>query len=136
MASRRLEDLHPDLLPLCKELVLQCQHEGIDILVTCTFRSPQEQDRLYAQGRQLPGPIVTNAKGGQSAHNYMFSDGRFASKAFDVVPLRGGKCVWGTQGHDLDIWKKVGEIGVNLGLDWYGETGSKFIEFPHFQLKE
>lgn len=136
MSSRRLEDLHPDLLPLCKEFVTQCQQQGIDILITCTFRSPEEQDRLYAQGRKTPGAIVTNAKGGQSEHNYMMSNGKFASKAFDVVPLRGGKCIWGTEGHDLEIWQTVGKIGMDLGLNWYGAPGSKFKEFPHFALKE
>jgi len=136
MASRRLEDLHPDLMPLCKEHIAQCQHEGIDIIITCTFRSPEEQNRLYGQGRTSPGAIVTNAKGGQSAHNYMLPNGKFASKAYDVVPLRGGKCIWGTKGHDGEIWKKVGEIGMNLGLNWYGAPGSKFLEYAHFQLKE
>ncbi len=33
------------------------------------YRSIAEQNRLYAQGRTLPGPIVTNARGGQSNHN-------------------------------------------------------------------
>lgn len=34
------------------------------------YRSFEEQDALYAQGRTTPGDIVTNAKGGESAHNY------------------------------------------------------------------
>lgn len=35
------------------------------------FRSFAEQDKLYAQGRTNKSkPIVTNARGGYSAHNY------------------------------------------------------------------
>lgn len=34
------------------------------------FRTFAEQDALWKQGRESPGHIVTNAKGGQSAHNY------------------------------------------------------------------
>ena len=34
------------------------------------FRSIPEQARLYAQGRTVPGPIVTKAPPGLSFHNY------------------------------------------------------------------
>lgn len=39
-------------------------------MVTEGYRSGARQDQLYAQGRTRPGEIVTNAKAGQSAHNY------------------------------------------------------------------
>ena len=35
-----------------------------------TYRSFDEQNHLYAQGRTKPGKIVTYAKGGQSYHNF------------------------------------------------------------------
>lgn len=48
---------------LCQELPPEWgPHQG--------FRSPEEQDLLYLIGRTRPGKKVTNAKGGQSAHNY------------------------------------------------------------------
>jgi hypothetical protein len=34
------------------------------------LRTFAEQDLLYSHGRTTPGSIVTNAKGGQSPHNY------------------------------------------------------------------
>jgi peptidoglycan LD-endopeptidase CwlK len=34
------------------------------------LRSFEDQDELYAQGRTKPGNIVTNARGGDSLHNY------------------------------------------------------------------
>ena len=34
------------------------------------LRTFEDQDKLYAQGRTKPGQIVTNARGGDSLHNY------------------------------------------------------------------
>jgi hypothetical protein len=31
-------------------------------------------------------------------------------------------------------WKRLGEIGQELGLGWLGAPGSIFPEAPHFQL--
>jgi peptidoglycan L-alanyl-D-glutamate endopeptidase CwlK len=131
MSSRRIEDLHPDLQPLCRAFLEQARTEGVDVLITCTYRSNAEQDALYAQGRTTAGPIVTRAKGGQSAHNFMMA-GKPAAKAFDVVPLVNGKPQWSAR---HPAWQTLGKIGTNLGLVWYGSKGSRFVEYPHFQLK-
>jgi peptidoglycan L-alanyl-D-glutamate endopeptidase CwlK len=131
MASRKIEDLHPDLQPLCRAFLAQAEKQDIDVLITCTYRSNAEQDALYAQGRTTPGRIVTNAKAGQSAHNHAI-DGKPAAKAFDVVPLVDGKPQWEAS---HPAWQELGKIGMGLGLNWYGAPGSKFREFPHFQMK-
>lgn len=121
---------------------------GVTVMLICTYRSNAEQDALYAQGRTKPGRIVTNAKAGKSKHNVTLPDGTPSAEAFDVVPLRGGKPVWGTAGDgvddndadddtdDLEVWQRVGEHGVAVGLKWYGSEGSPFKEFPHFQNME
>ena len=131
MASRKLSDLHPDVQPLAQKFLDKCAAENIDILVTCTYRSPKEQNILYAQGRTTPGKIVTNAKAGQSNHNHEIG-GFPASKALDVVPLRGGKPVWGTKGDDLNLWMRIGEIGESVGLEWAGRW-KRMREFPHLE---
>ncbi len=95
---------------------------GIDLLVTCTYRSLSEQAALYAQGRTKPGPIVTRAQPGQSAHNF--------GLAVDVVPLRNGKPVWDAAD---PVWDAVGECGMAAGLEWLGVPGSSFPETAHFQ---
>lgn len=132
MASRNIFDLHPSLQPVCKNFLIQADKQGIDVLITCTWRSNAEQDELYAQGRSKPGLIVTRARGGQSAHNFLLGN-KPAAKAFDVVPLIAGKAMWSAS---HPAWKNLGEIGLDLGLDWYGAPDSKFHEMPHFQLKE
>ncbi|UJB33764.1 M15 family metallopeptidase [Chromobacterium sp. Beijing] len=130
MPSRRIEDLHPALQPLCRQFLERCQAAGLDILITCTWRSGQEQDQLYAQGRTAPGAKVTNARSGQSAHNAMLA-GKPAARAFDIVPKVNGKPEW-SAAHPH--WQIAGRIGMELGLNWYGRPGAPFREFPHFEL--
>jgi len=154
MASRKIGDLSPRMQVLYNKFNDRCRRDmwflknGIEVLLTCTFRSGEEQNRLYAQGRTAPGRIVTRAKAGKSKHNTEDARGKPASAAFDVVPLRHGKCIWGTRGDgidddptdddkdDLEAWERVGEHGVAVGLKWYGTPGSSFREFPHFQDPE
>jgi peptidoglycan L-alanyl-D-glutamate endopeptidase CwlK len=95
----------------------------MDVLVTATLRTNAEQDALYAQGRTTPGPIVTNARGGQSAHNY--------GLAIDVVPMVNGKPDW--SGTDA-IWQEIGNLGQARGLTWLGAPDSPFREMPHFEV--
>ncbi len=122
--ARDLSELLPVVQVQAKQLLALCAAQGIDLLVTSTYRDAASQNALYAQGRSAPGRIVTNARAGQSYHNYRV--------AFDVVPLRNGKPVWGTSGADLALWQQVGKIGKACGLEWAGEW-TRFKEFPHFQ---
>lgn len=127
MASRSLDDL----VPAAREAalrVLECARRGgLDVLVTCTYRSPEEQDALYARGRTVIGAIVTNARGGESAHN--------RRAAFDVVLLRDGKPVWGTtRTADRALWAAYGACVRAAGLVWLGDSQT-FPEFAHAELK-
>lgn len=131
MASRNLEDLHEYLRPIVKRFTELARQREIDVLIYCTWRSHEEQNNLYEIGRSRPGRIVTNARAGQSAHNFMV-DGKPAALAFDCVPLVAGKPQWEPS---CSLWQKLGDIGESLGLDWYGKPASRFREFPHFELK-
>lgn len=123
--SRHIEDLHVIVQEKCKAHIAACAVAGIQLIITSTYRDEAEQAALYAQGRTTPGRIVTRAKPGQSMHNYRL--------AYDVVPLRNGKPVWGTTApEDKALWLKVGELGVAQGLEWAGNW-KKFREYPHFQ---
>jgi peptidoglycan L-alanyl-D-glutamate endopeptidase CwlK len=123
--SRKIEDLVPAVQQRAKALVKAAKDAGIDLLITSTYRSNEEQAALYAQGRTKPGAIVTNARPGDSYHNWRC--------AFDVVPLRNGKPVWGTSGPDGDLWRKIGEMGEAVGLEWAGRWTGKLREMAHFQ---
>lgn len=100
--SRDLKDLVPEFYPLACAIVRRAENEcgpGIKCIVTMTLRSSVEQAALYAQGRTLPGRIVTNAPPGTSYHE--------VRRAFDVLLLRGGKVI-----DDIrdPAWQKFGSI--------------------------
>ena len=140
--ASRLAPLHPRLKKLGVELIAKCKAQGIDILITQGLRTVEEQDALFAQGRlglaQVNGlrkkasmaPIgpkentkVTNARGGQSFHNF--------GLAIDFVPLLSmGKANWNTKDPS---WMKVRQIGKALGLRPASEVKPDW-DLPHLQL--
>jgi peptidoglycan L-alanyl-D-glutamate endopeptidase CwlK len=98
-----------------------------------TLRTIAEQDALYAQGRPN-GKKVTNAKGGQSYHNY--------GLAFDIVLLvdkdKNGtfeSASWETNvdfdGDGKADWQEVVQIAKSYGWTWGGDW--KFTDMPHFE---
>lgn len=127
--SRDLNDLRSDVRDKANNLLSKAKNLGIDVLVTCTYRSNEEQARLYAIGRTAPGRRVTNALPGESKHNNM-EGGDPASLAFDIVPLVAGKPMWDASN---PVWKVLGELGESVGLKWAGRW-KRFKEFPHFEV--
>lgn len=122
MSSRSLNLLHYQFRPLVDQFLDACAAKEIDLLVTCTLRSNDEQAALYAQGRTAPGKRVTNAPPGKSAHNY--------GLALDVVPMVNGKPDWDGS---HPVWQTIGDIGIECGLQWAGSPGFPFHELAHFQ---
>lgn len=119
--SRSLDDLLPQVKMRVEQMIAVCKANGIDLLVTSTYRDAASQDALYAQGRTAPGAKVTNAKAGQSFHNYRC--------AVDIVPIRNGKAIWNSAD---PIWQEIGAAGKQAGLEWAGDW-KRFKEYPHFQ---
>lgn len=99
---------------------------GLPVRITSTYRSFAQQDELYAIGRTKPGTIVTNAKGGESFHNY--------GVAFDFVFIEDAykSRIADLDGRKIEIWEAAGEIGKALGLSWGGDW-SAFQDRPHFE---
>ena len=115
------QELHPLVQQKLKEHKELCASKGLFFQVVSTYRSIAEQDRLYAQGRTVAGSIVTNAKGGQSFHNWRV--------AYDICPVVNGKLDWGAEG----IFHAIGFYGKKVGLEWGGDF-SNIVDLPHFQL--
>jgi len=101
------------------------------LTITDAFRSLEDQNKLYCQGRgkdefcvknKIPttGSKVTRKKGGCSKHNY--------GEAFDVYFTT-------SNGIDLGstMTEEIAKIAENLGLEWGGRW-SEFVDSPHFQL--
>lgn len=131
--SARIDDLEPVTRGMCVKFLERAALAGINLRVTHTLRTLDEQLHLYAKGRVFrdgvwtvinAGAIVTKAKPGQSPHNY--------GLAFDV-------CFAGADPYpDVDDprWELLGVIGEECGLDWGGPLGAgdKFtFDRPHFQ---
>ena len=94
-----------------------------------TLRTIKEQDALYQLGRTKAGKIVTNAKGGQSYHNF--------GLAIDLVLIIDGKeASWDTlkdyDGDKVSDWKECVAIFKKYGYEHGGEW-VKFKDEPHFQ---
>jgi peptidoglycan LD-endopeptidase CwlK len=122
MADRDLSHLHPKVEAMARASLAECVVAGIDVLITCTYRSGAEQDALFAQGRTKPGAKVTNARAGQSLHQYRV--------ALDLVIMVNGKPDWsGKHPH----WKAAASIFKKHGFEW-GFDWPRFKEMPHFQF--
>jgi peptidoglycan LD-endopeptidase CwlK len=90
-------------------------------------RTYAEQDVLYKKGRfgNRP-PKVTNAKGGQSNHNFGI--------AWDVGIFDGGKYLTGNNARETKIYKQLASTVLSDDLEWGGNWVS-IVDMPHYQLK-
>lgn len=120
--DRVLQDprLHPKVREAGVALQNMAKNKGITILYYCSYRSNEQQAKEYAKGRTAPGPIVTNAKPGQSMHNY--------GLALDFVPLVSGKAAWDRN----DLYQTVGALAIQAGFSW-GGAWKRFIDKPHLE---
>ena len=119
--SRDISELHPYVRKLAVKFLQACEDAGIDVIITSTYRDFEAQDALFAQGRTKPGKKVTNAKAGQSWHNYQL--------AFDFCPIVNGKAQW----NDTALFTRCGEIAESLGMEWAGRWKT-FKELAHVQV--
>jgi peptidoglycan L-alanyl-D-glutamate endopeptidase CwlK len=130
MASRSLTDLNEILVDAynkaCAEYLL-LYPQNSQPFITCTYRSNDEQNALYAQGRTAKGAKVTNAVAGSSPHNYK------PSAAFDIAFISLGKKLdWSKTNFRLfaDIIVKIQPLVV-CGIDF-----KSLPDAPHFELKD
>ncbi len=119
--SRSLDDLHPALKRGALELVKRMGEKGYTkVGFSATYRDKEYQDYLYQQGRTRSGNIVTNAKGGQSIHNYRL--------AFDIFLNISGK-----EFSDDNFFSVAGKIWTEMGGEW-GGSWVGFVDTPHMQF--
>jgi peptidoglycan L-alanyl-D-glutamate endopeptidase CwlK len=128
MPSRDLKDLDSKLVNaynLAKGIYANRFPNEPQPFITCTHRSNEEQNQLYAIGRTVKGKIVTNAKAGQSKHN------SYPSKAFDIAFIGLDKKLnWNKKYFKMfaDIVKEV-----EPSIVWGGNFKS-IPDAPHYEL--
>lgn len=123
----KIDTLHPLIREEVRTLVDKINREiltsNVKMIVTCGLRTFEEQFKLYAQR-----PKVTNAKAGQSIHNY--------GLAFDFCLVDGGKTIWDTakdfDGDKQPDWMEVVKVFKDAGYTWGGDFRSIY-DAPHFE---
>lgn len=133
VTEERIKLLHPsvrDEVRILIDKINTCVLIGsAKVRIAQGLRTFAEQDALYAQGRTKPGAKVTNAKGGQSIHNY--------GLAVDIVLIIDGKAAsWDTK-KDFDKdkqadWMEVVSEFKKAGWEWGGDWRT-FKDMPHFE---
>jgi LAS superfamily LD-carboxypeptidase LdcB len=119
ITAKRVQELHPEIRNKVIDFFNEAERKGIILRITSGYRTYDEQNKLYAQGRTIAGSIVTNAKGGESNHNFAL--------AFDVVQMINGKADWNCD------WNAIAKIGKSFGFDWGGDWKT-FKDKPHFEM--
>lgn len=121
VTDQRISQLDPRLQQPATNFINNTESElNVQLRVNQGYRSPEEQNKLYEQGRTTPGNIVTNAKGGESYHNY--------GLALDVVRMENGQPNW-----SKPITPDIAKIGTQQGFSWGGSWQS-FKDYPHFEM--
>ena len=127
MPSTRLGDCVPYLMDAFVDTRehYETDHPGHGVLVTCTYRPPEEQMALYLIGRdpKHPGKVVTTFDGvtSFSKHN------AYPSKALDVAILVGGKVSWA-----LADYEAFGLLAETRRLAWGGRFKA-LVDGPHIE---
>lgn len=111
----------------------------VDCTIVCGLRTTMEQKMLYAQGRTMPGNIVTNCDGIYERSNHQSATG--ISNAVDAVPY---PIDWNDRDRFIRfigfVQGVASQMGIELvsGLDWdndYVLDDQSFTDLPHFETK-
>lgn len=124
----KIEKLHPFIKDEVKKLVDTINTSVLTgtakVRIAQGLRTFAEQDILYKQR-----PKVTNAKGGDSIHNY--------GLAIDIVLVIDGKTASWDVKKDFDKdaqsdWMEVVQVFKKAGYSWGGDWRT-FKDMPHFE---
>ena len=129
VTAERIAKLHPSVRVEVTEIINECNQVltgRAKVRISQGLRTNAEQDKLFNQR-----PKVTNAKGGQSIHNYGF--------AVDIVLIIDGKTAsWDTvkdwDNDRVSDWNEVVAVFKKNGWNWGGDWKS-FKDLPHFDKK-
>lgn len=137
MTTAAISFLDPKLQMPCAEFLDKCISAGLATKLVFTWRSPEEQNAIFAKGRDDAGNIidhtkvVTNLRGDKSKHCCVI-DGKPASQAFDFAIFEKG--VYISDGTNV-AYSKAGQIAKELGLVWGGDFIHPRPDYDHIELK-
>lgn len=130
MSSRKISDLLPHVQPHAYSFLHKCFERGIDVIITCTYRSQEEQDELWERGRSKPGEKVTWTK--HSKHTERV--------AMDFAIVKNGKASWDIKAdfnkNDIADYTEVGTLAEEIGWQWGIIIKDKRSDICHLQWNE
>lgn len=115
---RDTKELSAQAQKACALFIEECRRQGLNVLITETYRSQERQNYLYEQGRSRTGDKVTWTKA--SRHT--------SRRAWDVC-----KNMKGQEYNDKSFFKKCAEVAALLGITWGGEWKNS-PDTPHFEI--
>lgn len=118
----RIGNVNPVVWKYGQDLIKQAYKQGLYVMFSDGHRTHAEQNALYAQGRTKAGQIVTNARGGQSLHNYGVALDMF------ITNKNGTSASW-----NAGKLRQAAQIAKKLGFEWGGDWTS-FKDYPHIQM--
>lgn len=118
--------VYPVLVIRTMKLITSLGNADLPFGAFMGLRTFAQQDAIYAQGRSAPGKIVTDARGGESWHNF--------GLAIDLVE-DGDESRVGIQWSwkDNAAYLQIGKLAQAAGLDW-GGFWKAFKDYPHVEL--
>lgn len=117
-----LSGVNGELAKACLYIINAVKNDGYLLIVAEGYRTPEQQDIYYAQGRTTPGPIITQLRGNQGKHT------KGQAVDFDFV-------INGEQSNaNGNPWNIIGrhahEVGLSWGGDWSSLKDYRHVEMP------
>ena len=121
--EKNIATLHIKAQELARQFMQAVAGFEVTVKIISGARSYAEQDAIFAQGRTRPGRIVTNARGGESNHNFAI--------AWDVGLFDGGEYLDGDTSREQNLYAALAQLRPST-LEWGGNWTKK--DPPHYQL--
>lgn len=116
--------LYPPFLAALTAMLDDALAAGQSFWAVSGHRAYAEQQKLYDQGRTAPGKVVTNAKGGQSAHNFGIAVDLVRDGLIDRAGIQPD--------YAPESYEPLRLLAPKHGLVWGGSW--KFRDNPHVQM--
>nr|DAX78803.1 MAG TPA: L alanyl D glutamate peptidase endolysin [Caudoviricetes sp.] len=131
----KLKGVHPNLINFFRELILISPW---DFRILRGVSTPEEQNKLYQQGRTIKGLKVTNCDGFRKKSNHQIKyDGLGYAVDIGVIVDRVYKGTLKDFHYYQDIYNIAKDKGLlqKYNIEWGGNCWRTFKDAPHWQIK-
>lgn len=131
----KMQGVHPRLVEVIKKAIVNSPY---DFLITHGVRTAEEQNKLYQQGRTIPGIIITRCDGYINKSNHQKKkDGYGYAVDFAIYDqTKQGNVDWKTSEKYIAVANHIIKIAKDNGL--IVESGAfwtKIQDYGHIELK-